>query len=116
MRLLLAVMVVLMVGTVWAASEMQASADDSTERELVANREMIVAMLDQETGLRGYANTGRADFLQPYLDGRQDFETALAAARENTKETTDARLVTEAERLARAWQERAALRVDQIRR
>ena len=116
MRLLLAAMVVLMVGTVWVAAQLQSSADDTTERELVAHRELIVAMLDQETGVRGYANIGRPDFLEPYLEGRQNFERALATARENTKDATDTRLVTEAERVARAWQERAALRVDEIRR
>ncbi len=36
-----------------------------------AATDLNVALLDQETGYRGYALTGRTDFLQPYLAGQQ---------------------------------------------
>ena len=36
-----------------------------------AASDLNVALLDQETGFRGYALTGQTDFLEPYLDGRR---------------------------------------------
>src|SRR3954454_2394471 len=116
MRALIGATVALMVGAVWLTASLARSTDNTTEHELVANRELIVAMLDQETGLRGYANTGLAVFLQPYKKGRQDLERALAAAHGATKDKTDRGLVAEEERVARAWQLRAERRVDDIRR
>ncbi|MFD0025228.1 CHASE3 domain-containing protein [Streptomyces sp. NPDC058382] len=39
------------------------------------------ALLDQETGIRGYALTGDASFLQPYTTGKRDEERRLARVR-----------------------------------
>ena len=116
MRLLIAATVALMIGVVWIAAAIDRSTDAKTERELVANRELMVAMLDQETGLRGFANTGLVQFLAPYNDGRRDLERALAAAHANAKDTTDRRYVERQDRTARAWQAMAQRRVDEVRR
>jgi CHASE3 domain sensor protein len=42
---------------------------------------MLIAMLDQETGLRGYVNTHDQRFLEPYRNGRTRLETAPRTAR-----------------------------------
>ena len=47
----------------------------------LASQSMAVALLDQESGVRGYALTGRAEFLAPYRDGR----AAEAADRETLR-------------------------------
>ncbi|MFR9726787.1 sensor histidine kinase [Streptomyces sp. MS19] len=39
------------------------------------------ALIDQETGIRGYALSGRDDFLDPYRQGREDEESAAARLR-----------------------------------
>jgi signal transduction histidine kinase len=43
------------------------------------NLRLIAALVNEETGVRGYALTGRGDFLSPYLEGRQAEQRALAA-------------------------------------
>ena len=42
---------------------------------------MLTAMLDMETGARGYFETGQLRFLQPWYQGRQEFTAELAASR-----------------------------------
>ena len=37
--------------------------------QLRASSDLLTAMLDQETGLRGYALTGDKEFLEPYESG-----------------------------------------------
>ncbi len=46
------------------------------EAGLLALQDSHSAMLDQETGLRGYLSTRDAHYLQPYVRGRQDLQTA----------------------------------------
>ncbi len=41
---------------------------------------MMISMIDQETGLRGYLLSGSDTFLDPYKAGRQRFEAALTQA------------------------------------
>ncbi len=50
-----------------------------TEEE--ASQGMLTAMLDMETGARGYFETGELRFLQPWYQGRQAFTAELAASR-----------------------------------
>ena len=47
----------------------------------VQSRALLVALIDQETGERGYLLTGDRRFLQPYRDGRQEFADRLAELR-----------------------------------
>lgn len=43
-----------------------------------ASNELLVSLLNQETGERGYLVTGQGSFLGPYRKGRVDFDRALA--------------------------------------
>jgi methyl-accepting chemotaxis protein len=64
-----------------------------------------VAMLNQETGLRGYLLTGRETSLEPYLNGRQALEDVVG--RLNTlvpAGTESSRLLADAVMAARTWQ------------
>jgi CHASE3 domain sensor protein len=78
-RVLVVSAIVAVVAVVWTTGRIQSSADDST-RALAAGQAMLTAMLDQETGLRGYINTRSQEFLAPYTRGRADLETATALA------------------------------------
>jgi hypothetical protein len=42
---------------VWGVGRSQARADESSTHAISAGQQMLIAMLDQETGLRGYINT-----------------------------------------------------------
>jgi len=64
------------------------------------------ALIDQETGVRGYALSAQEDFLQPYNQGLQDEAAAEAALRDNIgnsfpRATADLNATL---RSARAWQ------------
>jgi len=59
----------------WLGPELESTIDNG---RLV--REMHEAMLDQETGLRGYLLTGEAKVLEPYTEGRVALDHATAAA------------------------------------
>jgi CHASE3 domain sensor protein len=63
---------------------------------LAGNREeagqgMLTAMLDMETGARGYFETGQPRFLQPWYQGGRDFSAELARSR--SLDAADAPLV-----------------------
>jgi signal transduction histidine kinase/CheY-like chemotaxis protein/CHASE3 domain sensor protein len=77
------------------------------------NNELFGGMVNQETGLRGYALTGDQSFLQPYESGRLQLTTAEAALSQNTPKGA-MRLVADEEAAASAWQLWAAVRVAQV--
>ncbi|MGU3469026.1 CHASE3 domain-containing protein, partial [Methylobacterium sp. C33D] len=63
------------------------------------------AMLNQETGLRGYLITGRDGSLEPYRTGRQALDEAIDRLRTLIGQDPDrTRLLTEAVTAARSWQ------------
>ncbi|MBV2356324.1 CHASE3 domain-containing protein [Streptomyces sp. J2-1] len=63
------------------------------------------ALVNQETGIRGYGLSGRADFLQPYRDGVTDERTAIRGLRPLVRQDDRARTdLADVERLATAWQ------------
>ena len=65
----------------------------------------FIAMLDQETGLRGYLITGRKSSLEPYETGRPALDKVIADLRDLISANADqvTRLAA-AETAARAWQ------------
>lgn len=77
LRLLLAVAVLTIAASVWLVSQGQRDAADRAYRQSAAGQRMLVAMLNQETGLRGFMLTRRSEFLEPFRRGVSDFEMAL---------------------------------------
>jgi diguanylate cyclase (GGDEF)-like protein len=69
----------------------------------------LVAMLDQETGMRGFLYTGQKVFLQPYVSGQADYKadrvlvTTAAAG-----DPTSVKLAAAEDTVARTWQAYAA--------
>lgn len=93
----------------------QRAAQQATQQSAQAQR-MLIAMLDQETGLRGYKLSGERDLLEPYTRGRQQFQQALTTAQQGAG---DDELVLaslqEQETIAQRWQrlaERARQKID----
>lgn len=63
------------------------------------------AMLNQETGLRGYLITGRESSLEPYQAGRQALDGAVGRLRTLVGGDADrSRMLTDAVTAARSWQ------------
>ena len=89
-------------------AQLQAAIDARGRSNLVLRSlyALRIAMLNQETGLRGYLLTGREDSLDPYRQGRPAFE---AASRELRALIGDDPMrlgwLAEAEQAARAWQD-----------
>ncbi|RLJ32390.1 signal transduction histidine kinase [Chryseobacterium sp. 7] len=51
-----------------------------SRRSVTAVKDVLVALLDAETGNRGYQLTGREDFLEPYKRGLREYPKALVRA------------------------------------
>ena len=51
-----------------------------SRRSVTAVKDVLVALLDAETGNRGYQLTGREDFLEPYKRGLREYSKALVLA------------------------------------
>ena len=78
------------------------SASNRIVRDVAAFR---AAMLNQETGLRGFLITGRDTSLAPYRWGHEDLEPVIAQLQAGTGRSGDeSRLLAEAVAAARAWQ------------
>ncbi|WP_238189931.1 CHASE3 domain-containing protein, partial [Methylobacterium frigidaeris] len=85
---------------------------DVHSREVLETLDRVVAaMLNRETGLRGYLLSGEASFLEPYRAGEADFAAALKRARSLTVDNPAqlARLDALA-RLEQAWTSEVAAR------
>jgi signal transduction histidine kinase len=81
---------------------------DRDSPALIASVRFEAAMLNQETGIRGYGLTSRPDFLQPYTEGLAQEHAALAALRplvNTARERADLSLVTQR---AQIWQTQIA--------
>lgn len=54
---------------------------DHTEEVISLTNGLVNSMVNQETGIRGYAITGENEYLEPYLSGKEDFQTFFNAAK-----------------------------------
>jgi diguanylate cyclase (GGDEF)-like protein len=79
--MLIAIPVVLLACAVFATATIERnSALHSGSQEQQAQR-LLTGMLDQETGARGYFETGERRFLAPWYSGQTEFADALARSR-----------------------------------
>jgi diguanylate cyclase (GGDEF)-like protein len=113
-RILLGSAIAAIAATVWATGRIQSSADDYSTHAVAAGQATLIAMLDQETGLRGYINTGRQEFLEPYTRGRANLETATATAHRYSTDKADYRRLKAQTLTARRWQALAEAQVAHI--
>jgi diguanylate cyclase (GGDEF)-like protein len=106
-RLILAIAVGVVALAVWAVSETQRSTAERIFDETKAAARMQTAMLDQETGLRGFALTRRRPYLEPFIDGVRDFNIASQDARELATDTDQRRVIGQMTRTANRWRQLA---------
>ncbi|HEX8101151.1 MAG TPA: diguanylate cyclase [Solirubrobacteraceae bacterium] len=86
------------------ASYTQRSASRTGAEQSRTAQELLTAMLDQETGLRGFGLSRDDDFLEPYGNGRADYAEAYAAARRQVRGDARALRTLEAsDGVADAW-------------
>src|SRR4051794_24490576 len=111
----------LLLGTLLSGIAVGAPAADqrsSSERNYELNRgaqQMLPAMLDQETGVRGYVLTADRRFLEPYRAGRADVaaaERSILAEAAGDGDLTDA--IAESAQIAASWQQEAQETVDLV--
>lgn len=72
---------VLLAGAVYATANLQRNAALHSAREQPASQNLLTAMLDQETGARGFFQTGKRVFLEPWTLGTSAFGSSLAELR-----------------------------------
>jgi diguanylate cyclase (GGDEF)-like protein len=66
---------------------------------------VLTAMLDQETGVRGYLYTGDAVFLQPYLSGQASYaQQSVLVTRAAAGDATAAQLASQEDAKAIGWE------------
>jgi CHASE3 domain sensor protein len=75
------VQVLLLSGAVFLATRVERNAAVHAGHQAEESGRMLTAMLDQETGARGYFETRDARFLQPWLSGTSNFALALTSSR-----------------------------------
>jgi diguanylate cyclase (GGDEF)-like protein len=73
--------VLLIGGTVFAAATVERKSDLHAAAQQRASQLMLMAMINQETGARGYFETRDTVFLQPYNAGAAAFAQALSDSR-----------------------------------
>ena len=73
--------VVLIGGTVVAAATLERDSDVHAAAQQSASQLMLTAMINQETGARGYFQTHDTVFLEPYKEGAAAFGEALSRSR-----------------------------------
>ncbi|MBB4609306.1 CHASE3 domain-containing protein [Sphingomonas yabuuchiae] len=75
----------------------------------MASNKLVEAMINQETGLRGYLLTANRDFLAPYDQGALDFDRAMKDARQLTGDNPGQQLrLTDVGALAKRWRDEVA--------
>src|SRR5436309_3113325 len=57
-----------------------------THATLDLNADVMLALVDAETGERGFLLTGREEFLQPYKDALPRLQNRMASLKEKTKD------------------------------
>lgn len=59
---------------------------EHTEEVIANSKGLVNSMVNQETGLRGFAIAGQQDYLEPYIQGNADFKVYYHTAKELTSD------------------------------
>jgi diguanylate cyclase (GGDEF)-like protein len=96
-----ALLVALIVAVGVAVHAQYTAADRAYHRNRTAEQ-LLTAMVDQETGLRGYILNRTDEFLEPYTTGRANLVATAAEARQLTADGTPAQRVALEDQIAAA--------------
>src|SRR3712207_9281939 len=77
-RLVIAIAVAAMAGSLWLAGHEQRDTIEQSFRQGQTAEAILTSMLDEETGLRGFVITGRDEFLSPFREGERRFGVVVA--------------------------------------
>ena len=102
-RLVLGVAIVAVAAAVWGVSETQRSTAERVFNETRAADRMLTAMLDQETGLRGFALTRQRAFLEPFIRGVREFNVSAGEARRLAAGSEQREVIDRMVRTATRW-------------
>ena len=75
------VAIVLGAAALWRLDQARADLTDAATPAVMAAQDLSMALLDQETGVRGFGLTGRTEFLDPYWAGLAAQDAAAAQLR-----------------------------------
>jgi diguanylate cyclase (GGDEF)-like protein len=111
------VVAVLLIGaTVFAAATIARDSAIRAGRQQSASESMLTAMLNQETGARGYFETGDPLFLAPYRAGTSAFTRALSRSRDlDGGDVTLQRGLSDEARRSERWHSAAQAQIDRLR-
>ncbi len=113
---LIAVSVALVASAVFATATIERDSALHSSRQQEAGQRLLTAMLDQETGARGYFETRQASFLAPFYQGRGQFAAALADARsESAGDAPLLQSLSEQARLSSSWNDSVAAAISRFR-
>ena len=102
-RLLIGGLILMIAGIVWISGQDAQNSSRQGATEISAANDLLTARLDMETGIRGFLLTGEKQFLQPYVAGESDFQSALAAARRESSGLESDNLLDLQRALTRSW-------------
>jgi diguanylate cyclase (GGDEF)-like protein len=112
----LALPVLVLAGAVFLTASIERKAAEHSSAQLAAAQQMLTAMLDQETGARGFFQTRDAEFLQPWFKGGADFSRALARSRSLAGGDRELRRqLGEQARIATSWHALALAEIERMR-
>jgi diguanylate cyclase (GGDEF)-like protein len=116
MTAVVVIAVLLIGGTVFAAASFARSSAIRAARQESGSEAMLTAMLNQETGARGYFETNDPVFLRPYRAGTSAFAQALSQSRRlaGGDMTLQRSLSDQAQRGGR-WHTTAQAQIDRLR-
>ena len=104
-RLCVALAVVAVAAVVWLVGATQRSSVATSVRQAQAAQSMLTAMVDQETGLRGFALNRTDAFLESYRTGERHYRETVNVLRRITPgdDRTTHDLIDHSDATARAW-------------
>jgi len=109
--------VALIAGGVFSTAQVERDAALLGARRAAASERLLMSMLNQETGSRGYFETRDTAFLQPWAAGTGSFASSLAQIRSLVAgDDTLTDMVDDQARLATAWHAGTAAAIATLRR
>jgi diguanylate cyclase (GGDEF)-like protein len=114
-RFLLAIAIMVIAAAVWGVSQTQRTTAEHAFDASQAGQKMLTGMLDQETGLRGFALTRRQEFLGPFTRGERAFEEALSTAEATAGKEAERKSIASQALVAHRWRDLAEDEINLLR-
>jgi signal transduction histidine kinase len=97
--------IVLGVAALWRLDQSRTDLTDGATPAVIAAQDLSMALLDQETGVRGFGLTGRTEFLDPYWAGLAAQDAAATRLRGLAADRGLAEIIPDLDAVQRAHQE-----------